>query len=125
MKQKSLKNVLFHLEEENELALGLGYIITKSNWIAVKPLFKSTGNGWLIERKHSYQQTQFILNESASCWLLSFNDSGLLVSKKKYFNSCSAPASFLIPETFVVLLPIDTSLQIAEVSSFEIKKNMN
>lgn len=121
MKQKSFKNVLFHLEKENELALHLGYLSNKSNWIAVKPLFKDTDNGWLIEREHPYQQTQFILNESTSCWLLSFNDSGLLVSVKKYFNSCSAPASFLIPETYVVLLPIDTVLQIAEILSFETK----
>lgn len=121
MKQKSFKNAIFHFEKEDDLELNLGYMYTKSNWIAVKPLFKSSGNGWLIERKHPYQQTQFILNESASCWLLSFNDSGLLVSKKKYFNSCSAPASFLIPETFVVILPIYTAIQIIEVSSFELK----
>ncbi len=85
MKQKSFINVRFQLEEENEVALLLGYLSTKSNWIAVKPLFKNSGNGWLIERKHPYQQTQFILNKSDSCWLLSFNDRGLLVSKKKIF----------------------------------------
>jgi len=122
MKQKSFKNVLFHLEKENELALHLGYLSNKSNWIAVKPLFKDAGNGWLIGREHPYQQTQFILNESISCWLLSFNASGLLVSVKKYFNSCSAPASFLIPETYVVLLPIDSVLQISEVLSFDQNK---
>ncbi len=122
MTEKSFKNVRFRLEENDESEIQLGYLSTKLSWIAVKPLFKSPRNGWIIEREHPYQQTQFILNDCVSCWLLSFNNDGILVSVKKYFNSCSAPASFLIPESFVVLLPIDTDLPIIKVAAIELKK---
>jgi len=84
----------------------LDYIPLEKNWLEVHPLLKKAKVGLLIERKHKSIQSQLILNETNSCYILSFDKNQNHISTKRHIDmGTKSPISYLIPETFIVILP--------------------
>jgi len=118
--EKSLKKVKINLEKGTWI-YEFDYVPLQKNWLEVQPLFEEAEYGLLIERKHEFQQSQLILSRTSSCWILAFDEDGILVSIKKHTNDGSnRPMSYLIPELYIVLISVKTTLLVNNIISLEI-----
>ena len=118
--EKSVKSIKVHTDVGSRTLLSCNYIQTNKTWVECKSLLQDYPEGILIERKHKYLQTQFILSGAEPCRLVVFNEGGHFVSVKSYENVSKAPFSFFISEPLVLLLPAINSLPNENIKSIEI-----
>lgn len=108
----NLKTVRFHWKD-GETELDLEFIQLEKTWIDGKQLLDEFWDGCVIECNHKYIQTQLILND-IECFVMIFNEDREFISKKPVANSGS-PFSLFIPDSIIVLLPVNSELEKMEI----------
>ncbi len=91
--KNSFKTVKIYLKGETQ-NLSLGYLPNKELNVNGKALLENYQCGCLIEKKHEFIQTQFILKDSGPCLLVIFDMNKEFVTIKPIFENSSAPLSF-------------------------------
>ena len=105
MNQAILKKIRKQLAAENEPERKLPLVPAKKTWVEVKAVLQKYPGGCLVERKHPFLQTQFILDGSDDCLLISFDGNGKYAGTKAFRNKTAAPFSYLISDPYVVVVP--------------------
>lgn len=121
--RKLTKTIKIHFEV-NECLLSLGYVPNKSLVLNCKELLHSFKNGCLVERKHSFMQTQFDLSDCTPCLLVIFDENKLFVTIKPIFKKPTAPLSFFISDPYVFIIPPNTNMINESILSFEFINNI-
>jgi len=101
---KNTQTITIHYEESEKEVI-LNYAPADSTWVNCNTLLKDFPSGCLVEGKHKFLQTQFILDNTESCKLIVFDVKKEFVSIKTHNHTGDAPFSFLISDHYVVLLP--------------------
>lgn len=104
--------------EQHELEVG--FKKNEKAWVDAVSLLKQYKNGCLVERKHTFLQTQYILSGAKPSMLLEFNDEQQLVSLKTYYDVCDAPISYLVSSTYVLIIPAEGILPLNEIQMLKI-----
>ena len=117
---KNTKTITIHYEESDEKVVTLAYAPVESTWVNCHELFQKFPNGCLVERKHKFLQTQFILDNTESCKLVVFDVKKGFVTVKSHSHIGDAPFSFLISDHYVVLLPTESTLDLEGILSMTI-----
>jgi hypothetical protein len=73
----------------------------------------------LFERKHTYIQSQFVLPETATGWLLTFDESKNFVTALPHFYRGGGSFSIMIPEPYVLLLPNNHGIKFEEIVAMD------
>ncbi len=102
--QKKFKSIRVHLAK-SEQTIRCGYLPHKLTWVDGKTLFSEYPGGVLVERKHKFLQTQFILTGAKRCMLFTFDEDKKFVTMKPNLSGNDAPFSYYISEPYVLLLP--------------------
>lgn len=118
-----IKNVTFHTSHGNWIVL-LKYKSLTTKQVKVNQLFNQSEYGCLFECPKNYRGVEFILKDSKSCWLLSFNSNGNLVWSEKFDAKNKMPLKYVFTARFVVVLPLETIIPIKESQSITIKENI-
>ena len=99
---------------------GLHHIYADKNWLDVGTKVKKGREGLIVCKNNGSHQLQLILDDTPSCWILSFNEAKDLVTIKKHVNTGNkAPVSYWIFEPYIMFFPANTYIEIAAIQSFE------
>jgi len=110
MKQDILEKIQKQIAGKNEPVPKLNLIPSEKTWIEVKAVLQKFPDGCLVERKHPFLQTQFILDGAADCLLIGFDKNGKFINARPFYDDYNAPFSYLISEPYVVVAPVGDGL---------------
>ena len=99
--------VVFTLPENEQKELRLSYCEMCDSYLDGRKLKAEDEKGWLIQKKHRYLQSRFILNEVFPFALLCFNENGVFESVLISNSNVSGQFETLQTADSFVLLPLE------------------
>lgn len=112
--------VRFNLENKKERIIELSHQLSFDQSINCYDLMMKDPNGWLIDKKHPFQQTDFLLTQTSPFALIGFSVEGYYEGLTFSLNEGKAPFQSKQPNALFVLIPIKLFIEMYPIRSINI-----
>lgn len=100
--------------------LAVGHVNLQSPYIHLSEIEDIKEKGCLFTKAHTHIQTHFDFTGTTDCTLMCFNKKMEFITVRYYRNHQNAPFSFLISETYILVLPMTHGLPTLTLTSMEL-----